>query len=178
MALSASTKRTYSVPGINSLPVKASAVIYEGSVVGLTSGYARPLTAGDQFGGFALAAVTGTAADGGVRVEVQREGLVQVSITAAAVTDIGKQVYASDDGTFTLTQSTNTPVGRVHRWVETGVVVIAFNADECNRLTGITALTDSTTGAASNTVDDSTSSVKDDIASLAAKINEIINRQK
>ena len=38
----------------------------------------------------------------------------------------------------------------------------------------ITSLTDSTTGTATNTLDDTTASVKDDLASLAAKINEII----
>jgi len=38
----------------------------------------------------------------------------------------------------------------------------------------ITSLTDSTTGTASNTINDTTSSVKDDLASLGAKINEII----
>lgn len=38
----------------------------------------------------------------------------------------------------------------------------------------IVSLTDSTTGTAGNTVDDATASVKDDIASLAAKINAIL----
>jgi hypothetical protein len=38
----------------------------------------------------------------------------------------------------------------------------------------IVSLTDSTTGTAGNTVDDTTASVKDDIASLAAKINAIL----
>jgi hypothetical protein len=38
----------------------------------------------------------------------------------------------------------------------------------------ITSLTDSTTGTASNTLNDTTASVKDDLASLAAKINEIL----
>lgn len=36
----------------------------------------------------------------------------------------------------------------------------------------IVSLTDSTTGTPSNTLDDSTSDTKDDLASLAAKINE------
>lgn len=40
--------------------------------------------------------------------------------------------------------------------------------------TAIVHLTDSTGGAAGNTVDDATASVKDDIASLAAKINAIL----
>lgn len=38
----------------------------------------------------------------------------------------------------------------------------------------ITSLTDSTTGTASDTLNDTTASVKDDIASLAAKINLIL----
>lgn len=38
----------------------------------------------------------------------------------------------------------------------------------------ITSLTDSTTGTVSNTVDDTTAGQKDDIATLAAKINEIL----
>lgn len=38
----------------------------------------------------------------------------------------------------------------------------------------IVSITDSTTGTVSNTVDDTTAAQKDDIATLAAKINEII----
>lgn len=40
--------------------------------------------------------------------------------------------------------------------------------------TAIVALTNSTGGAVSNTVDDTTSSVKDDLSALASKVNEII----
>ena len=39
----------------------------------------------------------------------------------------------------------------------------------------ITKLTDSTTGTASDVLNDTTSSVKDDLASLGAKINAIID---
>jgi hypothetical protein len=39
----------------------------------------------------------------------------------------------------------------------------------------ITSLTDSTGGTAGDTVDDTTASVKDDIATLAAKVNSIIS---
>lgn len=38
----------------------------------------------------------------------------------------------------------------------------------------ITSLTDSTTGTAGDTLNDTTASVKDDIASLAAKVNSIL----
>lgn len=42
------------------------------------------------------------------------------------------------------------------------------------QVAAIASLTDSTTGTAGDTVDDNTASVKDDIASLAAKINAIL----
>ena len=38
----------------------------------------------------------------------------------------------------------------------------------------ITSLTDSTTGTAGDTLNDTTASVKDDLASLAAKVNSIL----
>ena len=40
--------------------------------------------------------------------------------------------------------------------------------------TAITSLTDSTTGTAGDTLDDTTANTKDDLASLAAKINSIL----
>lgn len=40
--------------------------------------------------------------------------------------------------------------------------------------TAITSITDSTTGTASDTVDDTTAGQKDDVATLAAKINSIL----
>mgnify|MGYP001602698178 CR=1 FL=1 len=126
MALSANTKRNYGGVGINSLPVKATSVIYEGSAVGVTAGYVRALVAADPFEGFALEAKTGTAADGGERINVQTEGLVQLSITSLAVTDVGSNVYASDDGTFTLTPGSNSLIGYVYRFVSTGVGIIRF----------------------------------------------------
>lgn len=42
-------------------------------------------------------------------------------------------------------------------------------------IAAITSLTDDTGGTAGDTVDDTTASVKDDIASLASKINSILS---
>lgn len=130
MALSANVSRVYGIVGINGLPVKASSVIYAGSAVGVTAGYARALVAGDPFKGFALAAQTGGATDGLVYVNVQTEGLISAAITSAAVTDIGSNVYMSDDGTFTLTPGANSLIGYVYRWESTGNVVVRFKAAE------------------------------------------------
>jgi hypothetical protein len=129
MALSANTPRSYDVGDTyNTLPVKASSTIYEGSAVGMTAGYARALVAADEFAGFATAKAVGTGTDGVTQVTVKSRGRVQLAITSLAVTDIGQSVYASADGTFTLTQTGNSQVGKVVRWISTGEGVIEFEA--------------------------------------------------
>lgn len=127
MALSANTPRAYDVGDYyNTLPVKASSTIYEGSAVGLTAGYARALVAADEFAGFATAKAVGGSSDGDIRVTVKSRGRVQLSITSLAVTDIGQTVYASADGTFTLTQTGNSKIGKVVRWISTGEGIVEF----------------------------------------------------
>lgn len=185
--LSADLVQSFEAPAVdNELPVKDNVVIYRGSAVGLTSGYARQLVAGDIFGGFAEQKVDNTVtnhADGFKSVPVRREGYVQLAVGSVAVTDIGKAVYASDGNTYTLTQSTNTPVGTVHRFVSGGVAIVKFNALRPGLLAGITALTDSSGGTANNTVQAisgsfSQSEIANNFADLAAKVNEIINYLK
>lgn len=149
-ALTADTTRKYSDGPLNDLLVKASSTIYRGDVIGLVSGYARQLVAGDLFGGFATAKATGTASDGGVFVNALIEGEVELSISAAAVTDIGKAVFASDSNTFTFTAGSNTRIGAVARWVATGTVIVAFDGSRSSSMSSVVALTDSSGGAAAN----------------------------
>ncbi len=129
MALSAAAPRIYEVDSIyDQLPVKASAVIYQGACIGMTGGYATPMTSTYLFAGFAMESVTGTAADGGVNVTVRKRGVIKLSsVGTAAVTDWGVGVYATADGSFTLTASSNPLVGKIVRWIATGVVMVAFN---------------------------------------------------
>lgn len=128
--LAANAQNTYELPGFgspNDLPIKASTEIFLGSAVGLTSGYARQLVAGDLFGGFAEQHVNNSVAtDGAAMIPVRQSGRIQVAIASAAVTDINKAVYMSDGATFTYTSTSNTLIGRVIRWVSTGVVVVEF----------------------------------------------------
>jgi hypothetical protein len=127
MALSADTPRAYELGEINQLPVAASATIYEGSAVGLASGYARALVDGDRFVGFALEKVVDTSGVAGtLKVKVMEKGRMQVTLASVAVTDVGSKVYVSDDGTFTLTASPGELVGRVSRYVTTNTCVIEF----------------------------------------------------
>jgi hypothetical protein len=128
MALSANTRRQYERADITTHGVLANATIYEGSAVGSSGGYARALTAADQFLGFALQKVVGTAANGGATIEVQHRGKVYLAVDSVAITDIGAAVYAADDGTFSLVSGSDSYVGIVHRFVDTGYAIVEFDA--------------------------------------------------
>lgn len=177
--LSIDKARPFELGDRNHLPVIAADIIYEGAAVGDNgSGYARPLVAGDPFRGFAVDKVDNSAgAAGAALVEVKHEGRVQLSVASAAITDVGKPVYASDDDTFVLTATSNSFVGRIVRFISTGVVVVEFCASK-GELGSFTALTDSSGGTASDTLAAisgtySQSEIRNSIASLAAKINAI-----
>lgn len=178
--LAKDTPRAYMLGDFDDQPMIAADIIYEGAAVGDNgSGYARPLVAGDPFLGFATQQCdnTGTGNSAGSKnVRVRRKGSLQLAISALAITDVGKTVYASDDDTFTLTASTNTRIGSVRSWVSTGVGIIDFEAAG-SRVTQLTAAS----GTAGDTIADVTSSfsqsvLNNNFASLAAKINILLGR--
>jgi hypothetical protein len=128
MSLSVDTPRAYELGEMNALPVKASTKIFEGAAVGLASGYARGLVAGDQFQGFAVqqADNSAVAVDGAINVNIRESGKMEITLTGVAVTDVGSKVYMSADGTFTLTSSGNSLVGHVHRYVAANTCILKF----------------------------------------------------
>ncbi len=126
--------RSFQLGDLEEYPVIASDIIYEGSAVGENaSGYARPLAAADPFLGFAQRKADNSAgAAGAINVTVRTRGKVQLPITSIAITANDRPaVYASDDDTFTLTATSNTLIGYVSRWVETGIAVVEFDAALC-----------------------------------------------
>ena len=125
--LTAGVPRTYEIGDDSAQPVKSGAAIFEGSAVGLASGYARQLVAGDTFAGFALGDVAAPSADGGASVRVRQRGNAVLAIAGATVADVGELVYASDGATFTLTATSNSAVGRLVRLDSAGVAVVAFD---------------------------------------------------
>ena len=178
--LAANANRNYELGDLTQLPVYVTSAIYEGSAIGLVTGYARQLVAADPFMGFATAAVASQAASGDANVTVRQRGYILLTITSVAVTDIGKPVYASDGNAFTLTSSTNTHIGRVVRVAAANTAVVYFDATKAASGV-ITPLTDSSGGTASDTLAAITGSyveatVENTVASLAAKINEIIKQ--
>lgn len=130
--LAANKPRAYELGDEQHYPVVASDIIYEGAAVGENgSGYARPLVALDPFLGFATRTIDNSAGAAGAKnVEVKRRGQIQLPVAGAtAVTaNDGPLVYASDDDTFTLTSTSNTAIGRVARWISSGVCIVAFDA--------------------------------------------------
>ena len=182
--LAADKPRIVEIGDYNDLPVIASDIIYEGAAVGDNGTNAhRPLVAGDRFVGFAEANVdSATGAAGAKNVRVRRNGRVQLPITSFDVSDVGKAVFASDDDTFTLTQSTNSHIGKAVRFVATGSVIVAFNADTPPE-GQLTELTDSSGGTASDTLAAIASTyveatIENTVASIAAKVNAIIRQMK
>ena len=118
---------------VNEIPVIAADIIYEGSAVGVVkaSGHARPLTSADKFAGFAEAKAdnsVGSAAD--INVRMAARGVVKLSVSGAVITDVGQPIYATDDDTFVFLPTGGVYVGKVVRFVSSGVVEVEFDAIE------------------------------------------------
>lgn len=182
--LATDTPRDYELGYVNEYGVIANDIIYEGAAVGENgSGYARPLQAGDKFLGFAEQNVdNSTGAAGDQRMRVKDIGKVKLDVGSVAITDIGKPVFASDDNTFTLTQGSNSYIGRVCRVESSGVAIVAFDATR-GGFGALAELTDSSGGSAGATIAAiggtySQSEVANAIASLAAKVNALIRQTK
>lgn len=177
--LSADAPRDYYEGDFMDYPVVASDIIFKGAAVGDNgSGYARPLQAGDPFRGFAdYRCDNSTGLAGAVSVRTRTRGKVKLPISSLAITDIGKDVYASDDNTFTLTTGSNTRIGRVIAWISTGYGVVEFQTTQ-----GVMfEFSDSTTGTPGDELVDaggtySRSNLNDNFSSLSAKINTIVRR--
>jgi hypothetical protein len=129
--LAADTPRAYEGGSRNEIPVIASDIIYEGAAVGVVpaSGHARPLAAGDRFAGFCEQKADNSAgAAAAINVRVVESGKIQLSVTGAVITDVGQPVYATDDNAFVFNPVSGVFIGFVHRFVSSGVVIVAFDA--------------------------------------------------
>lgn len=117
MALSANTPRNFAKrEDIESLPMQASSTVYVGSAVSIdTGGEVGPLNTSEAgFYGFALEGKVNSGSAGDVSIEVCTAGKVELTITGLDDNnDIGDEVYASDDGTFTLASTGNLAIGKV-----------------------------------------------------------------
>lgn len=130
--LAANKPRAKEQGSINSIPVIAADIIFEGAAVGQVkaTGHARPLNAADLFVGFAVAKADNSAGSAAaITVDVYRKGEAQLSVSGAVITDIGQPVYATDDDAFVFLPTAAVFIGFVKRFVSSGVVVVAYDVD-------------------------------------------------
>lgn len=123
--------RASQLGNLSDIPVIAADIIYEGAAVGVVpaTGHARPLAAGDRFGGFCINRCdnsAGAAADKQVKVIVS--GKVQIPVTGAVITDLGQPVFATDDDTFAFSPVSSVFIGFIDRFISAGVAIVAFDA--------------------------------------------------
>lgn len=129
--LAADKPRTYEVGERNDLPTIASDILYRGAVAGIVpaSGHIRPLAAGDKFAGFLeTKADNASGAAAAINGRLVSSGKIKLPVTGVTITDVGQPVYASDDDTFSMLPTAGPFIGRVYRWVSSGVAVVEFNA--------------------------------------------------
>ncbi len=98
------------------VPVDDDVVIFKGALVGLnaSTGYARPLVAADTFVGVAYRQADNTIAGhaaGGIAARLHQVVDIVHTLSGVTQSDVGSVVYASDDGTLTLTSSGNSAIG-------------------------------------------------------------------
>lgn len=141
--LAANKPRTYELNEdelFNDIPVIADDIIYDGAAVGNdTNGRARPFADGDAFMGFAVRkADNAGGAAGAINVRVAQRGSIKLVVAGVDnVNDVDKTVYATDDDTFSLTDSgSDTPIGKVRRVVDTtnNIAIVRFEAKSTQSL--------------------------------------------
>jgi len=159
--LAANVDRVRKDDGIEAFKVAASSRLYQGAmamqVVGTGYAVRAADTASGRFIGIVVEEANETSAvDGGAIVRCYTEGVFPITLASAAITDIGKTVYATDDNVVALTSTNLVAVGTVVglagtnlAWVKitpnlTGAAVQAHIADTAALVT--TTITDSSTG--------------------------------
>ncbi len=119
MALSANRNlEFYASAELIDVPVVDNVKIYKGAFVGqdASTGYARPLQAGDTFLGVAYQQADNTIdghTAGGITVRLHQNIDIVHTLTGVGQTHVGMPVFASADNTLTLTAASNSRVGRV-----------------------------------------------------------------
>lgn len=121
---------------LNELPAVASDILYQGSATGElnNTGTYQPLGTGstvDKFAGFCTQQCDNSAGAAAARnVKLKQRGRIVLSVTGVtATTDHEKDVWATDDDTFTLTYAAGAVwIGTVARWISGTNCVVNFVA--------------------------------------------------
>lgn len=114
----------------NDIPMISGAHVFEGSAVGLASGYARQLIYNNIFAGHAIQEATNVGKLSGATFVKVRTGRyrLQVTLTGVVQANVGALVYMTYDGTYTLSDTSAVKVGRIMRIVAANTCVVEFTA--------------------------------------------------
>lgn len=159
----------------NALPVAASTRLYEGTLAFVnSSGFAAAVTASgvNAFAGISVNDVDNSSGSAGdLSAEFYTDGVFDLVGSGFTQADVGKDVFASDNYTITLTGAGNTRIGTVARYVSATVLAVAL--DVSWPLKGA-ALTAANAGAL-NTGDATSDTV---IGNIRTRVGEIETRLK
>lgn len=115
---------------LNEVPIIAADTVYAHAAVGesASTGTGRPLVAADNFLGFAIEKCANeTGAASAKNIKVRTRGTVRLAVTGVSSTaNVGDDVYASDDDTFTTTATGNSWIGKVLRWETSTTCLVYF----------------------------------------------------
>jgi hypothetical protein len=117
------------------MPVAASTTIYKGSFVGLdatggVAAYVAPTSAitlqiATMFLGIADEHVDNSSGSLGDKdCTVLVDGMFQVAVSGAAVTNVGSPVYVTDSGAMSTAATGGAYAGRIWRFVESGIAIV------------------------------------------------------
>jgi hypothetical protein len=111
-------------------PVAASEHVYRGSYVGVNpAGYLKTFVPGDEFVGIAYEeADNSSGAAAAINCQVFVQGDFSLTLTSAALTDVHKPVYATDDNALSLTGHPDAYVGRIVHYITTSTVCVRLRA--------------------------------------------------
>lgn len=146
-ALSANASVSSREAGLGHLSVAAATHIYRNAIVGLSGGYARGLVSGDRFAGIAYdEADNSSGAAGAATVQVHTLGEFILTGSGFAITDVGKKVYASDDGTISVTGGAGSYIGVCTGYVSATQlrVLIDVQTDKRVKITTVASVTNVT----------------------------------
>ncbi len=115
-------------------PVKAEAVIYTGAILVVDAGYVRPTGATETglFVGIAADSADATGkASGELKVRVIKTGAHSFNAAGVDGDDLGKKLYAVNDGNLSLTSTVGPEVGYLVAVNANGTVRVRIDRSVC-----------------------------------------------
>ncbi len=126
--LTENTIRTFEgIEDFNTVAVAAGVHIYQGELLGLNAGYARPYESGDTVLGFAHEEADNTKGENGdITVDVRGRGKIVLELTGLTQASVYGQVLITEDGDLS-TETGSAYFGKILRLEGATHAVVAYD---------------------------------------------------